>query len=296
MGIRQKWPRPGTRLVFVVAAVVAIPVRAHSAEPLETVREAFRASSTGLTSGSGKGVYRFYEEVDGAGWVLKTDADIATYFDGKKYFVELRFQPEFRGICCRRIMYNGTSIRTAWFSPGMLTRGQVAEIPRDDLGDGLSRPVLAEFPWDASRLSSNVCHVDRMIENVTAARIDIKRTIEGDLVGTHPVVNFERAHVRLEWPKRFGFNIAKLQMFVAGEERPATDYRVEWKQSHTGLWYVRSLYEEFLDPGQMKRFRRVMKYTEFEPNAKIDPGVFTKAFLEMPLGDRVSEKPASADN
>jgi hypothetical protein len=69
-----------------------------------------------------------------------------------------------------------------------------------------------------------------------------------------------------------------------------------WNSPQAGLWYVRSLSEEFLDPGQMKRFRRVMKYTEFEPNARIDPAVFTRAFLEMPLSDRVSEKPASADN
>jgi hypothetical protein len=280
------WVAPAALLV---AAVLAAPVPGRGQEPLATVREAFRASSTALTSGSGTGVYRVYESVDGGDWVITTDADLSTHFEGKKYFVGLRYHPELRGLCCRRFMYDGKSLRTAWFSTGMVTRGQVGEINVQDYGDGLSRPELADFPWDVARLSSNAWNIERLIKNVPEARIKIKQTSEGDLVGTYRGRDSDRFHEAFECPRRFGFNIARRQVFNDGESRAAEEYRVEWKQTENGLWYVRSLQHELIHRDEGKRFRQVMKFTDFEPNAKVDAGVFTKAFLEMPLGDRISD-------
>ena len=64
-----------------------------------------------LTSGSGKGMYRWYESVNGGEWELKVDADITTHFVGRNYYVELVFSPENRGVKCRRIMKNERSLK-----------------------------------------------------------------------------------------------------------------------------------------------------------------------------------------
>jgi hypothetical protein len=279
MRIQHRSVRPGLPMGLLLGAVFATPVWVRGAQPLETVRAAFRASSRGITSGSGKGIYRYYEAVAGGDWVLKTDADISTHFDGKKYYIELTFHPDYRGLSCRRIIYDGRVVKATWFSPGMLSRGQTEVITPEDYGDGLSRPQLADFPWDVAKLSSNVWDVERLVQTVTAGKIEIRESREGDLIGSLPVINSDRARVRFECPKRFGFNIAGLQVFNVQEERPAQEYRVEWKQAPNGLWYVTSLQEEFLHRDDMKRFRRVMKYSEFEPNAKVDPRMFTQESL-----------------
>jgi hypothetical protein len=283
MRIERLSSRPVARAGLLLAVLLATPVSVRGDEPLAIVREAFRASSTGLESGSGKGVYRVYESIDGGDWFITTDADIASHFDGAKYFVELRFHPELRGVSCRRIMYDGRSLRTAWFSPGMLTRGQVEEINWQDHGDGLIRPE-SEFPWDVSKLASNAWNIELVIKNVGKAKMEITRTLEGDLVGSYSIGDPDRIHYRFECPNRAGFNVTKVQVFNDRENRPKAEFRLEWKQTPNGLWYVRSLQHDFEHRNELKRFRRVIKYTEFEPNEKVNADVFTKAFLEMPLG------------
>jgi hypothetical protein len=64
MRIKRLTHRPGALAGLVLAAVLSTPMCVRGEEPLAIVREAFRASSTGLESGSGKGVYRVYESID----------------------------------------------------------------------------------------------------------------------------------------------------------------------------------------------------------------------------------------
>ena len=83
-------------------------------------------------------MFRRYESVDGGEWRLKVDAEITTHFTGWNYFVELVYDREFRGIKCRRFMKTGRSLRTAWFSPGWVSRGKVREITAEDYYAGLA--------------------------------------------------------------------------------------------------------------------------------------------------------------
>lgn len=104
--------RVGMPVLFLAAAMAA-PVSGQGTEAPELLRGAFRASSTGLTSGSGKGIYREYQAAGEDEWTLRADADISTYFSGDKYHVDLKYHPEFRGHSCRRITYDGRAVRTA---------------------------------------------------------------------------------------------------------------------------------------------------------------------------------------
>ena len=253
------------------------------AEPLDVVRRAFDASSKGLTSGAGNGMYRQFEANGEGEWTLQADAEISTYFDREKYHIELKYQPEYRELCCRRITYDGKAVRDASFAPGWRTQGLTRVLTADDYGDGLRRPNMADFPWDVAKLASNVFNIERLVKNVTVSQIEIRETPEGDLVGATPVINSKGARVRYEWPKKFAYNIARLQVLRDDEPRPVNGYRVEWKLSANGLWYIRSLQEDFVMLPERRRFRRVMKYTVFEPNARIDPEVFTYDWLRRPM-------------
>jgi hypothetical protein len=276
-------------MVLALAAAMAAPV--PGAEPLEVVRAACHASSTALTSGIGTGIYREYQAVAEEEWTLTVDADISTQFDGKKYHVDLKYHPEFRGLGCRRITYDGKLPKTARFSSNSLMRGKTKVIRAHDYGDGLCRPELADFPWDVAGLARNICDVEHLIRIVTAEKIEITQTPEGDFVGSFPVVNENQMRVQFECPRKFGFNLARLRVLNDNEPRPRQETRVEWKLSTAGLWYVRSVQEDFRFRQTNQRFRRILKCVEFEPNAKVDPKIFTLEWLERPL-ERQESNPA----
>jgi hypothetical protein len=104
------------------------------------------------------------------------------------------------------------------------------------------------------------------------------------LVGSYPHVDTDRVRVRFECPRDSGFNLARKQVFNVGQAEPAEDTHIEWKQSPTGLWYVRSIdkTDVFRDPRiPVARIRHVLTYTEFRPNAKVDPKLFMEAALGL---------------
>ena len=84
MELRYRSMRSGVPVGLLLAAVIGTPVWVLGAEPIDTVREAFRASSQGLTSGIGKGRYRHYDAVPGGDWQPMIDADLETHFRGQK--------------------------------------------------------------------------------------------------------------------------------------------------------------------------------------------------------------------
>jgi hypothetical protein len=118
MGNQQRSAHLGTERALLLAVVLAAPDWVCGAEPLETIREAFRASSQVLTSGIGKGTYRHYRATDEEDWHLERDADVLTYFDGKKYHIDLLFhRDDFRKETACRIIYDGRVIMGCYLTP-----------------------------------------------------------------------------------------------------------------------------------------------------------------------------------
>jgi hypothetical protein len=290
----DRWVRSGVQFGLLLAAVIAAPAWFRSAEPLEIIREAFRASSDGLASGTGKGRYRYYEAVPGSDWKLKVDADLQTFFDGKKYHIDFAFRrDDLWRETSRRIIYaGGDGVTCASFTPATHPTGARAFVfTPERYGDGLSRPASANFPWDVTKLSRNVWDVERLIKNIPAERIKIRQTPEGDLVGSYPLTNIGRDRVRFECLRQFGFNITKKQDFVVGEDHPRHEYSLRWKRNSNGLWYVTSLQESFELHNEMdqivKQIRSVMMYSRFEPNARVASSMFTEESLQMPEGSPI---------
>ena len=63
---------------------LATPMLVMAEEPLQVIRDAWAASSSELTSGSGKGMYRCYEAVGTGEWNLTIDAEIIDAFSWQK--------------------------------------------------------------------------------------------------------------------------------------------------------------------------------------------------------------------
>lgn len=285
--------RPGRRggvWAIVLGVVLAAPASTRAAGPLERIREAYRASSEGLTSGIARGTYRHYRAIGGGDWQLKQDADVRIAFSGRRYFIDLAFhRDELKQVDARRITFDGEAITEAWFTPAQRPTGAQAFVfaPRD-IGDGLARPSAADFPWDVSRLACNVWDLDRLIRSAAAGSIRVEETAGGDLDATHRLIG--RDWIRFECPRRFGYNVARLRHYNEGRDEPARDVRVGWKRSPGGVWYVRSLDQtQVLRDARdaVWRVRDVLKYTEFTPDAKVDPRLFTEASLRLPTGSRI---------
>jgi hypothetical protein len=178
----------------------------------------------------------------------------------------------------RRIIIDRKTITEAMFTPTINPTGAMGRVFQPEaFGSGVSRPSEVGFPWDVALLVGNIWHPERPIKSVTPQRIEIRQTPGGDLVGSYPLVNTDRVRVRFECPRDSGFNLDRMQVFNVGQAEPAEDVRIEWKQSPTGLWYVRPIdkTDVFRDPRiPVARIRHVLKYTEFQPNAKVDPKLF----------------------
>ncbi len=289
-------PHRATWTVLFLASLMASPLSSHGAEPLETVRDAFRASSMGITSGIGKGTFQAYEAAAGGDWQLRTDAHIETSFNGVKYRVALTFNREPSGRTSQVIIYDGEAVTAARFSPLIRPTGASAEIFRpENRGNGISKPQMANFPWDVSRLSWNVFNFDRLIKNIPPDRLEIHATPDGDLIGSYSDGKSKGARVKFECPKKFGFNIASKQVYNGNDATPVQESRIEWKQSLKGLWYVTLLEETFVFGEDKRRLRELIRYTDFLPNVPIPEALFTEASLKMPVGTRVIDRRKNAD-
>jgi hypothetical protein len=284
-------------MLVLLAGVLEAPAGVHGAEPIELVREAYRNSSKGLASGVGRGRYRHYEAVPGGDWQLKVDSSLEAHFEGRKYHIDLTFARDgIMGLDARRIIYDGAAITDASFTPKAHPTGADARVlaPQDD-GSGLARLAWGEFPWDVTNLARNVGDPEHLIRVLGAGRIEFTQTPEGDLVGSYSHFNSNGESgglVRFECPRKFGFNLAREQIFNnQGEGRAARESNLQWKQDPNGLWYVTSAlvtYEMSDDTGKLVGLvRAVIMYSLFEPNAKVDASMFTEKSLQLPAGSPI---------
>jgi hypothetical protein len=161
-------PAVEIRWLLVLAAIVATPDRVRGADPLETVRDAFHASSEGLHSGRGKWKYRHYEAVPGGDWQLKMEADFLAQFDGRKYHVDFTFEKdELRRLDSKRLFYDGEKVTVAEFTPQAHPTGAQAHVfTPENYGDGLARGAWGDFPWDVTNLANYVWDPEKLVKNL----------------------------------------------------------------------------------------------------------------------------------
>jgi len=272
--------RRGVQSALSVTITLAVSLSVCGAEPFETAREAFHASSKGLTSGTGNGRYRRYETAADGTWQLKVDADITTFFSGNKYHVDLAFhRDDVRHHTSTRIIYDGEAVTTTWFSPDIHPVGAHTVIfAPENNGDGTSRPWDADFPWDVSKLPKHVWDPEAVALKSHTQVTRVHQTQEGNIV----VETSKLTHARYECDRRYGLNIAKAECIGPRDEHPRREYTLRWKKSPDNLWYVTSFLETFDHVDLGKRVHNVLMYSQFCPNVDVAPIAFTEESLRMP--------------
>ena len=300
MRIRQRSAHLGAKRALLLAVLLTMPASAPGAEPLEMICQAFRSSSQGLTSGIGKGIYRYYRAIGEDEWQLLRDADVSTYFDGQKYHLELVFhRDDERHEDVRRIIYDGRVIMGCYLTPGVENYFEFKPAARGGRVYA-KRPEMTGFPWDIAHLAGTAWNPELLLSKQPPHRFEIRQTPEGDFVGSYPVLNDDRARVHFECPHRFGFNLARMKVLQEGQPANVYETHIEWKKSLSGLWYIRSLDVRRSYHSRRNgdwRSRDVLKYTQFEPNANVDPKLFTKdARLPTSRTTEIDDRPEVKDS
>jgi hypothetical protein len=242
-------------------------------------------------SGIGSGRYRHYESVPGGDFQLKIDADLRAIFDGRKYRVDLKFDRDMLGLDARRVIYDGESIADVFFNRNIHPSGAQAWLSTPELkADGLARLAWGDFPWDVTSLARNVCDPERLRNSSGSWRLKIEETSDGDLLGLYSFAK-NSYWLQFEWPRRFGFNLSRMLAFNPGEDHPYRESNLHWKQDPSGLWYVVSLQETFETRNERgridNRFRAVLMYAKFEPNAKVDRSLFSEDPPKLPARSQI---------
>jgi hypothetical protein len=263
---------------------------AYCEDSIDVVRRAFRVSDSQLTSGTARGVYRYYVSRAGGDWELMVDSEIAAYFDQQRYHLFFQHSRDrVRGNTVERIIFDGEAIRIGWFSPLFHPTGAQGVVSRpENLNDGISRPRLGYFVWDITKLARNVWNPDVLFRDSGPPKLVINETPEGDVIGTF-LVRGGRGddRVRFECARRFGFNIHLLEVFNGRYEHPVQQSRFIWAQSPSGLWYVTMLDQisvMLVGNNPKERVRRILKYSSFDANARVEPSMFKEKSLALPAG------------
>ncbi len=123
--------------------------------------------------------------------------------------------------------------------------------------------------------------------------ITVAQTPNGDWEFRYRVTNSPKLVVAVEASREAAFHIASDKVLVDGRKEPATLFTAKWAKWGDDTWYVKSLVEEFNLKDQS--VREELDYDTFEPNAKIDPKLFTEAALDMPPGSRIIDQRPNVD-
>jgi hypothetical protein len=258
----------------------------HGDDRLNVVLEAFRASSKGLESGVGRGSYRHYQGAKQDNTSLTVEGSVEYYFDRNKYHLTIEYSKTDSGDNSRAIIFDGNVIACTIASKSIHPIGQETRIYLPSKSGTVFKPVPM-FPWDVSRLSSNVEDLEQIVRNITPERIKIEGTRGGDLSGSFPLS--PAGLVRFECPKGVGFNLAKEQVFASPGGPLVQDFELQWNQSKQGLWYVTAIVEQFTStsPGNEVSVKDELLLTDFKPNVEVDPRLFTLASLNMKPGSTI---------
>jgi hypothetical protein len=283
--------------VILITATFAITAasRADAAPPqgLAIALEAWKASSTSLSSGEGSGRFLYEKRnTPTEPWTTVTDARITVFFDRHKYQIRMECIKEFLGSKRMIIIHDGSAIFCSRFAPGIRPVGCEAEVYADRNTTGMVRPQAIGIPWDVSRLPHSLGVLPEIVKNVGAERINVIQTAAGDYRLTHPAANSDNVRAELDCLRQYGYNIGASRVYNVGQESPATEVIATWKKDGN-VWYVDSITRNLTvrKRGEIAGYRRwQLKYDRFVPNAVVPASRFDFAALEIPGGARILDQ------
>jgi hypothetical protein len=280
-------PRSWITLLCILTAARGAAFGQPSAEvaapPRAKVIEAWSDSNQGLKSGRGQGRFRIVSvDVKTGRETLREEWAVSIAFNSSRYRIEMRHvsadgRPENDvaqiAVCdgyysaCRRI------------DPNVMPHGETVDVCR--LSD-FPPTAFVGFPFDPTHLNWNVPRTLKMEPGWkfrTARDGTITAAMDKDL-RTVTIL------YRLTFRSSDGHNLSRFSVNRDTLEGAGQDLEFRWSRT-AGVWYVTAVQEGFL--GTADRAKRLDRftYTEFEPNARVEPGQFRLASLGIKQNARV---------
>jgi hypothetical protein len=207
--------------------------------------------------------------------------------DGPRYFVELTFDRDQLELTRRVIVHDGSVLATNRFSPRISRTGSETDIYQPESAGANTVPATrAGLPFDPSRLSYALTDLEAHRRNVGDKKFRLEPTPPDDarLVLSHPLGTQSQA--RLTINPEHGY---LLEAVWAGTEGSPYFQRTtaDWREID-GVWCVVKLRHEVHYEGLHEVTE--LEFDDVQPNAPVDPKLFTLAALEMPPGTRVIDR------
>ncbi|MBI1904462.1 MAG: hypothetical protein HYS13_25480 [Planctomycetia bacterium] len=260
--------------------------------------EAWKASSTAVTSGEGTGTFLYEKRNTPTGpWKTITDARVSVFFDKEKYHIRMECSKEWLGARRRIIIHDGSAIFSSRFVTGAQPVDGQGEVFLNRNVGGMVRPEAAGVPWDVSRLPYSLGNLPLMVKKVGAENIAVTRTAEGDYILSHAVVNSPNVRVERHCLRQYGYNIGIKRLLTVGQDTPTQEFNATWKKAGH-VWYIASIEENSTvkdTESETVYHRWKLSYDNFTPNAAVPASRFSFAALELPGGARILDhRPATA--
>jgi len=236
---------------------------------------------------------------------LRTKATFQMFYDRGKYL--LRFDYQTKLIWTTRqdelgkvseprllewkpkeyvVLYDGTDVYGITYREGAKPSGSMVEV--------YSRMPVPGTHWilrDPARLGLQVTNVEKLIENLGRRAITMKQLPKGGYLGKY-FLKESPSHAEFEIRPEVGFNITAGRVYNPDNPRPITTYALSWKKMK-GNWYADRLVREFDRRGMAKDGtleRAIVQYSEYMPNASVDPSVFQFESLHIPADARTFDR------
>ena len=256
---------------------------------MQLLKESHLAAKVNLKSGIGRGFLEIYRgKIGSKEWELVIKAKVQIRFNGGKYLISLDYETDkVSRLDSRRIVFDGTTLVVNQFSNRIKPKGAEAQILPHHEREGA--PSNAGFPFDPSNLPDEMTDVTSLCEKY-GDKVHFTSTKEGKSLGAVTMSMGES--YTFEATPSSGHHVTSWQVALSNGQ-VHTKANAEWRRSGN-VWYVQSITKE-TDFGESERYREVLKYDYFEPNASVGPESFWLDALELPTGARILDQRPGAE-
>jgi hypothetical protein len=268
--------------VAVISGLLFAPLSAIAAdnEGLAMAKQVYEAAKKSLRSGSGTGQWKVYlasEKNDELS--LEYDAEARIQFKDQRYYVRLAYKKHPWNEAGRIIIYDSHAIFVNVVSPRIRpfgSEGQILEPP------GLLISGRVGFTFNPARSVDCVFPLDSFAGN--ESNLHFEKRPNGDYLGT-----YDKGVTAGEFvlSKACEYNPVLYRILLTKTKKAIDVYEADWKKQDT-TWYLCKWKHTDYSNGRLAEIA-VFEYSDFKPNAVVDPNQFTFKALELPPGARMQD-------
>lgn len=252
--------------------------------PLQLAVEASMNAAKATQSATGVATFEYHQQLPGDNELrLFAKGRMRVYYDRGKYHLRLRYdERDGWGPHERAVIFDGETAQVVYFSKRIRPAGCEVWVHRGVRESGL------DIPTDPAQLWREFGNIAKLPKSPDIEGLKVAELGGGAARLTYRLKGAPQvSRLELEVGPASGYNPTRFRVFLTGWDEPLQDYTAEWAKAG-GAWYVRRLTQEFTfrREGGITRRKSVIRYEEFEVNAKVGPKLFTLGSLNIPAGTR----------